>query len=185
MLILLDRDGVLLVDNGPAPKPSQIECMPGMAACLQTWLKQGHRLALVTNQGAIGLGQTTFTEVDAVHQSMRRALGVSEAALPAFVSPYHPKATMPPFRGPHPDRKPGPGLLLQAMRQTRIPPWRSLMIGDRERDCVAGRSARCAHVIWFDSGAEADHVAPSLYDFRVDSSDALADLPCFCGEAKP
>ena len=63
-------------------------------------------------------------------------------------------------------RKPGPGMLLEALAALVLEPGRSVMIGDKETDVQAGRAAGLATVLLAPSGpppgaTEADQVATS------------------------
>jgi D-glycero-D-manno-heptose 1,7-bisphosphate phosphatase len=54
---------------------------------------------------------------------------------------YHPEGTVPEYAREHDHRKPGPGMLLQAMRDLPIDATRSFMIGDKPSDAEAAARA--------------------------------------------
>jgi D-glycero-D-manno-heptose 1,7-bisphosphate phosphatase len=55
--------------------------------------------------------------------------------------PFHPDGTVAEYRRDAECRKPKPGMIMDLMRAWRIDPARSLLIGDKESDCVAAATA--------------------------------------------
>ena len=99
-------------------------------------------------------------DVDAVHQRIATLIdeqaasgGKSSANHNGLIDrfyycPYHPEATVQEYRRDHPWRKPHPGMILQAARDMGLDLSRSWMIGDQERDILAGKAAGCRTVLF-------------------------------------
>lgn len=64
-----------------------------------------------------------------------------------YYCPYHPEGVAPEYRRDHPWRKPNPGMLLQAAEDMHLDLARSWMIGDQQRDVLAGRAAGCRTIL--------------------------------------
>jgi D-glycero-D-manno-heptose 1,7-bisphosphate phosphatase len=54
---------------------------------------------------------------------------------------HHPEARIEKYRGHHVNRKPGPGMILQAFSDLTIRKDQSFLIGDKESDIGAARAA--------------------------------------------
>lgn len=150
--LLLDRDGTLIVDVGYPRDPARVELLPGAVEALLA-LQQRYLLVVISNQSGIGRGLITTPEAQAVHD---RVIDVFQRAGVRFAGAYY---------CPHaPDagctcRKPSPGLLLQAAAELDLDLPRSIMIGDKASDVLAGRAAGCGHTIRY--GADVDGVEGS------------------------
>jgi D-glycero-D-manno-heptose 1,7-bisphosphate phosphatase len=134
--VLLDRDGTLIEDV-PAyvRSDADIRLLPRVGAAAATFAGLGVRLAIVSNQAAIGRGLLTREQVVTLHGQVVDRLRV--AGLPVTLSTLCPHA---PDDG-CPCRKPRPGLLSEAARLLGVPPQRCLVIGDAARDVEASRAA--------------------------------------------
>ena len=110
--------------------------------------RSGYLAIVVTNQPVIARGEATWEELRRIHCKMETLLGREGAYLDdIFICPHHPDKG---FAGERPEykidcdcRKPKPGLLLRAARQYNIDLTESWMLGDSERDVLAGRAAGC------------------------------------------
>jgi D-glycero-D-manno-heptose 1,7-bisphosphate phosphatase len=139
--VFLDRDGVLnrsVMRNGVAHPPGsmdEFELLPGVRKAVDKLKGAGYLLVVVTNQPDIARGTQSAALVEAMNEVIVRELGVDAVLM-----------------CPHDDidncvcRKPKPGLLLQAMERFDIDRERSVMVGDRWRDVVAGKAAGCRTV---------------------------------------
>jgi D,D-heptose 1,7-bisphosphate phosphatase len=149
--IFLDRDNTLIANEGDLGEPEQVRLVDGVPAGLKKLRDAGYNLIVVTNQAGVARGKFTEEGVDAVHQ--RIALMVDQQAGSSAVidrfyyCPYHPEATVPEYKRDHPWRKPHPGMILQAARDMEIDLPSSWMIGDQERDVLAGRAAGCRTIL--------------------------------------
>jgi D-glycero-D-manno-heptose 1,7-bisphosphate phosphatase len=157
----LDRDGVLnraIVREGrPFPPASltELEILPGVAHALATLRAAGLRLIVVTNQPDVARGTTSKATVDAINESLMRALPLD--AIRCCLHDSHDRCGC---------RKPRPGLLLQAAAEFDLDLSASWMVGDRWRDIDAGRAAGC-HTIFIDYAYK--ETQPEQVDHRVGS----------------
>jgi histidinol-phosphate phosphatase family protein len=145
----LDRDGTIIVDAGYPRDPAAVQIMPfAIDALLE--IQQRFLLVVISNQSGLGRGLITQPEAQAVHDRVMQEYwraGVRFAD--AYYCPHAPEAGCT-------CRKPAPGLLLTAAAALGIDLARSVMIGDKPSDIMAGRAAGVMTTIRF--GADRDGV---------------------------
>ena len=139
--VFLDRDGTLIEQVHHLNRVDQVSLLPDAWDALRRLREGGYRLMVVTNQSVIGRGMLTEAGLEEIHSEMRRQLAEYQVAIDAI---YH--CPVAPSLSDqrvveHPDRKPGPGMLLRAAREHGIDLSRSWMIGDMISDLLAGRNA--------------------------------------------
>ena len=150
--IFLDRDGTLIEERSYIARPDQVVLLPGVPQALAILQKAGFALVMVSNQSGLGRGLFTETDLHAVHAEMLRQLHQAEASLDAlYWCPIAPQSSDKTFIE-HPDRKPGPGMLLRAARELHLDLARSWMVGDSASDILAGRNAGCLASILLRTG---------------------------------
>lgn len=180
--VFLDRDGTVIRQVHYIAEPGDVALLPGAAEALRMLGEAGFARVLVTNQSAIGRGLVTEQQAKAVQVEVERQLGEQAAAIEGY---YHcPVAPSPLSTNghggadratiDHPDRKPGPGMLLRAARELNLDLSRSWMVGDMVSDLLAGRNAGCCGSLLVRTGhgtdadeatlATADEVAHDLLD---------------------
>jgi len=149
--VFLDRDNTLIANDGDLGEPDRVRLMGGVARGLKALREAGYRLVVVTNQGGVARGRYSEDDVDAVHQRIARLVDTQaedrDLITRFYYCPYHPEAELDDYRRDHPWRKPHPGMLLQAARDMTLDLTQCWMVGDQERDVVAGRSAGCRTVL--------------------------------------
>lgn len=147
--VFLDRDGVLIEDNGILTDATQIRLLEGVTPSLWRFREAGFLLIVVTNQSVVARGLLTEADLDAIHAELQRVLQASGGpALDAiYFCPHHPEATLPDYRVTCDCRKPRPGLLLRAAKDLGIDLGASFMLGDRMTDVAAGSRAGCRTVL--------------------------------------
>ena len=136
--IFLDRDGVINRNRPDHIKTwDEFEFLPGVLEALARLAGVGWPVLVVSNQGAIGRGQTTQAAVDEINCRMvaeiRSAGGRIDDVL---YCPHRPEDGCA-------CRKPRPGLLLQAAERWQIDLAASVLIGDAAADILAAQSAGC------------------------------------------
>lgn len=138
----LDRDGVLNVDTGYPHRPDELVLTPTAADGVRLLNQAGYWVIVVTNQSGVARGYFTEDDVDRFHAEIGRRLAERGARIDAFYGCFHhPDAVVERYRADHPDRKPGPGMLLRAMRDRPVDAARSFMVGDKLSDCEAAARA--------------------------------------------
>ena len=132
--LFLDRDGVLNRDSGYAVHPYAMRFCHRVLPLVRRLQRKGYLAIVVTNQS--GLDRGLFTKRDFLRctRYMLRRLHRKGVAVRALY--YCPAAL-----DDDPFRKPGAGMLLAAAAHYGIDLGRSVMIGDRASDRMAGMRA--------------------------------------------
>ena len=139
----LDRDGTLNRDEGYTHRVEDLEWLPGAVEAVRLLNDAGYRVIVVTNQAGVARGHYREADVQRFHAAMAQALAAHGAWIDAFhYCPHHPEAVLEHYRcADHPDRKPNPGMLLNAIREHAINPAASFLVGDQDSDVAAARAA--------------------------------------------
>jgi D,D-heptose 1,7-bisphosphate phosphatase len=150
--VFLDRDGTINKYVGFLCKPEEFELLDGAAEAIRRINQSGHLAIVVTNQPVIARGEVTWEGLDEIHRKMETLLGQEGAYLDdIFVCPHHPDRGFPGERLEYKMdcncRKPRPGMLRKAAEKYNIDLAESWMIGDSQRDVVAGMAAGCQTVL--------------------------------------
>jgi D-glycero-D-manno-heptose 1,7-bisphosphate phosphatase len=141
-LALLDRDGVINEHRVDGVKtPDELVLLSGSAAAIARLNAAGVKVALVVNEPTVGRGQLSMQAMERIHAELRARLARDGAHLDAVLV-----CTDPPDRA-SPRRKPGPGMLLEALRQFRAAAGDTPMIGDDLVDLQAAKAAGCRRVL--------------------------------------
>lgn len=144
--IFLDRDGVVNKEVNLLNREEQMELIPGAAEAIRLINKSDFLAIVVTNQPVIARNLCTFEELDRIHMRMETLLGQEHAYINAlYFCPHHPDSGYPEERKEYKMvcecRKPAPGMLIKAAEEWNIDLANSYMIGDSERDILAGTNA--------------------------------------------
>ena len=146
--IFLDRDGTINHYVGFLHKADEFELAENSAEAIKKINASGFLAIVVTNQPVIARGETTYKELEEIHNKMETLLGQEGAYLDAiYFCPHHPHRG---FEGEISElkidcncRKPKPGMLLKAAEDFNIDLSHSYMIGDSDIDVQAGINAGC------------------------------------------
>jgi histidinol-phosphate phosphatase family protein len=145
--IFLDRDGTLLEHVNYLSDPAAVRLLPGAAEALKRLRRAGFAVVVVTNQSAIGRGMLTENRLEQIHTEMRRQLAACGATVDAiYFCPVVPASDNRSVVE-HPDRKPGPGMLMRAAVDLRLDLATSWMVGDLISDVLAGLNAGCRSIL--------------------------------------
>lgn len=141
-MVLLDRDGVLTEDRPDSVKhPDELVVLPGAAEAVARLNRAGVRAVVVTNQAVIGRGVIGQAMLDRIHGKLRAELSKAGASLDdIIVCPDHPDR-------PSERRKPGPGMLREALARFGGAPAATPMIGDSLIDLEAAAALGCPRVL--------------------------------------
>lgn len=140
--LFLDRDGVINEEVNYLYKPEDCRLMPGIASLLRTARRAGFFTCVVTNQAGIGRGLYSEDDFHHLMAHIAQELAAEGASLDAvYFSPDHPVHGVGKYRRESEDRKPHPGMLLRAAREHSLDLPRSVLVGDRCTDLLAGHAA--------------------------------------------
>jgi len=149
--IFLDRDGVLNEDTDLIHRAEDLKLFDFTARAIQKINKSDYLALIATNQSVVARNLCTEEGLREIHNRMETELGKERAWLDAiYYCPHHPDGG---YEGENPAykidcecRKPKAGMLLQGAEEFHADLRASYMIGDNERDIVAGRTAGCTTV---------------------------------------
>jgi histidinol-phosphate phosphatase family protein len=135
VVIVLDRDGTIVVDRGYLGDPEGLEFMPTAQIALRHWRDQRCRLIVTTNQSGVGRGIISAAQVTSVNDRLIQMVDSAGGRIEEiFVCPHSPDEHCA-------CRKPALGLIEQAARRCDFDPRRAVFIGDKETDVEFGRRA--------------------------------------------
>lgn len=140
--LFLDRDGVINIDHGYVDRVENWQWVDGAQACIARFKARHWLVFVVTNQSGIAFDHYSEADMQAVHEHMTAGLQAAGTNVDAiYACPYHPEGTNPRFRKDSFDRKPKPGMLLQAMADFPVRRESSFLIGDKKTDIDAAHAA--------------------------------------------
>ena len=136
--VFLDRDGTVIEHVHYLSDPAKVAIVPGGVEALKKLKNHGYLLVVVSNQSLVGRGYGTAEDVEAVNARMCELLAESGVTIDSVkYCPHLPDAECP-------NRKPNPGMLLEAAKEFDIDLSQSVMIGDNITDVEAGENAGCS-----------------------------------------
>jgi histidinol-phosphate phosphatase family protein len=134
-VVFLDRDGVINRGRpGYVRTPDHFEFLDGAPEAVAKLSRAGYRIAIVSNQDAMGWKLIPERQLRRIHDKMVAGLEAAGARIEEiYVCPHHVLADCP-------CRKPRPGLLLAGARDLNADPAESWMVGDKVGDVGAGKA---------------------------------------------
>jgi D-glycero-D-manno-heptose 1,7-bisphosphate phosphatase len=165
----LDRDGTLNVEVDYLHQIENFEWVPGAKDAIRRVNALGVPVLVVTNQSGVARGYYEEADVDRLHAWMNEQLDAIGAHVDSFYyCPYHPNGTVEEYRALSHCRKPNPGMFEEAIREWRVDPARSFVVGDKNSDLLPGNElgmttvlVRTGHGEAEDDGV-ADHVVADV-----------------------
>lgn len=161
--ILLDRDGVLNLDRPDSVKTvEELEIERGAVEGCSLLVGAGYRLAVVTNQSAVGRGWMDRSTLDAVNAELDRRLGGVIDAW--YICDHAPDAGCR-------CRKPDTLLLERAQADLAFEPAHTWLVADADRDIEAALRFGCRPAIVRTGKGEATAAAHPTLPAFADLSD--------------
>jgi D-glycero-D-manno-heptose 1,7-bisphosphate phosphatase len=140
-VVILDRDGTIVIDRGYLHDPAGLEFLPGAADGLRSLYLQGYRLVVITNQSGVGRGLFPIERVHAMNARLERMVEEAGAKLERiYFCPHAPDAACA-------CRKPALRLMTQAAADLGFDPISAIVIGDKESDMEFGRRAGAVTIL--------------------------------------
>ena len=141
--IFLDRDGTIIKDKGYTSNPDEIEFLDGVDVALKSFLLNGFKIIIVTNQSGVGRGYYSEEDVKNVNDRIRSKLfEMSIQILDFYFCPHYKGSLIQKYNIKCNCRKPHPGMISLAINAHNIDASASYMIGDKESDVLAGKKAK-------------------------------------------
>jgi D-glycero-D-manno-heptose 1,7-bisphosphate phosphatase len=146
-LLILDIDGTLVVTQSGATfrkTADDWQWLPGRIEKLKELREQGVKIAIASNQAGVAFPWSKFTEAEmqAEIEAVARLIGAEYIGV-CYSTPN--EKALPQYRNANDTRrKPGPGMLLEAMKHFNVSPEDTLMVGDRDEDEQAAIAAGVA-----------------------------------------
>jgi D-glycero-D-manno-heptose 1,7-bisphosphate phosphatase len=123
-------------------KPEDFVWINGARDAINLLNDRGYNVVVVSNQSGIARGYFSTDDVNRLHDWINEDLKTIGAHIDKFYfCPYHPEFPDERYVNFRNWRKPEPGMLLQAMRESPVRRTESFMIGDSENDLEAARRA--------------------------------------------
>jgi D-glycero-D-manno-heptose 1,7-bisphosphate phosphatase len=133
--VFLDRDGTMVQEVGYLGRPEDLHWFAWTVEAIRLLRRAGFLVCVTTNQGGIGLGLFTEVFLRQLHESMDRHLSAAGADVDAwFYCPHHPRAIIAELAIDCECRKPGPGMIREAVQRFDIDLSRSFVVGDKQID---------------------------------------------------
>jgi len=140
-VVILDRDGTMVIDRGYLSDPAGLEFEPGAAEGMKWLYSRGYRLVVITNQSGVGRGFFTIERLEAMNKRLNVMVEEAGAKLEGIY--YCPHA---PSDGCA-CRKPALGLMTRAASELGFDPKSAIMIGDKDLDIEFGRRAGATTIL--------------------------------------
>ena len=152
--VFLDRDGTIIEEIDYLADVDRVELIPGAGAAIRALNEAGFLVICVTNQSGVARGLVTEETLEAIHVELSRQLAEHDARIDRYeYCPHHPE-----YDGvDSPRRKPGSGMLTDAAGVLGIDLERSWMIGDAERDLIAGEKVGARSILVATGKGEREH----------------------------
>jgi D-glycero-D-manno-heptose 1,7-bisphosphate phosphatase len=141
-LVILDRDGTINHDSDQHIKsPAEWKPIKGSLEAIARLTQDGWHVVVATNQSGIGRGLFDMATLNAIHDTMHRALHQAGGRIDAiFFCPHVGDADCD-------CRKPKPGMLLEIARRMNMELDGVPMVGDSLRDLQAAAAAGARPVL--------------------------------------
>ena len=132
-VVILDRDGTVIVERDYLSTPEEVELLPNAARGLRQMAELGYKLVIVTNQSGVARGRFDEARLAEINARVRELLsreGVELAGI--WYCPHHPDEGCA-------CRKPNTKLIEEAADTLGFDPRNSIVIGDKASDIELGK----------------------------------------------
>ena len=133
--LFLDRDGVLIKEKHYISKIEDVELSEGAMELLASAHECGWPVIVVTNQSGISRGYFSWGDYERVTDEILHKIGNRSLLTAIYANGHGPDAEKESWR------KPSPMMLVKAAEELNIDLSKSIMVGDRLTDIMAGAGA--------------------------------------------
>ncbi|NOU01601.1 MAG: HAD family hydrolase [Gallionella sp.] len=140
--MFLDRDGVINIDHAYVCTQEEFQFIDGIFDLCRRAKELDYLIFVITNQAGIGRGYYTEFEFLNLTDWMCGVFKSEGASIDkVYFCPFHPEHGVGRYKIDSPFRKPGPGMILQAVAEFHVDLKHSVLVGDKESDIGAGLAA--------------------------------------------
>jgi len=184
-VLFLDRDGIInrVVKgrDGSYDSPQKVDdvsLVDGIDEIIKWANTNGFQVFEISNQPGVAKGKMSMVNSENIEKRINTLLMEKGVRIDKkYICYHHPKGIIPELTVDCNCRKPKPGLLIQASKEFGIDLKRSVFLGDRDWDVIAGKSVGCKTIIFLfkdDSPEKIKFAMDSDADYKVWSlSEAL------------
>ena len=177
--LFLDRDGVINHEKHKDYIHNWDEFIfyEGVTKAIAVFSKIFNRIIVVTNQKGIGKGVTQLTDLQLIHKNMIDEIKIAGGKIDAVYF-------CPDLEDESPNRKPNPGMGLQAVQDfPEIDLTKSIIIGNTLSDMQFGRNLGVQTIFLTTNHPEVDlkdDRIDAVYNSLISFANALQNQPCLC-----
>ncbi|MFB3897527.1 MAG: D-glycero-alpha-D-manno-heptose-1,7-bisphosphate 7-phosphatase [bacterium] len=166
-VVFLDRDGVInqRLIGDYVKTWAEFRFIPYAKRAIRKLTEAGYQIHIVSNQQGVGKGLMSKPDLDLVTNRMLAEIKKSGGKITSTAYCIHTESDKCSCR------KPKPGLLLGTAKKYKFKPSACWMVGDGERDIIAGTAAGCKTILIGNI-----RLASSKPDYRVSTLLAAANL---------
>ena len=168
--VFIDRDGVLNEDFGYTSQLSDLKILEGVVEGLQAILALNFKVIIITNQSGIARGLYSIKDLhvfmnEMINIFLKNQIDITDY----FFCPHYPGGMVQEYAIKCSCRKPEAGMLFAAEKKYNLDLSKSILIGDKETDILAGQNANLFSNILISSEerndqSNATHIAQNLID---------------------
>ncbi|DAB30502.1 MAG TPA: D-glycero-beta-D-manno-heptose-1,7-bisphosphate 7-phosphatase [Sulfurimonas sp. UBA12504] len=151
--LFLDRDGVVNIEKEYLYKIEDFEFIDGIFELCRHYTHLGYLIFIVTNQS--GIARAYYSEEDFSH--LNEWMVAAFISKGVFISKVYHCPHYPEISGLCKCRKPEPGMLLEAQKEFNLDLEHSVIVGDKERDILAGINAGLRESYLLDETGQTRH----------------------------
>tara|TARA_B100000035_G_scaffold213044_1_gene182546 strand:- start:42 stop:587 length:546 start_codon:yes stop_codon:yes gene_type:complete len=149
----LDRDGVINIDYGHVYKKDNFVFIEGVVDAMKLLDANQYKIIIVTNQAGIAKGlysEKDYNNLTAWYLKFLKEKGIE--VLDTFFCPYHVDSKIKKYKKDSFNRKPNPGMFLEAMEKYAIDKVNSFTVGDKLSDIEASKKSGIKNNYLVDGG---------------------------------
>jgi D-glycero-D-manno-heptose 1,7-bisphosphate phosphatase len=146
--VFIDRDGTINTEAGYINHIDNFELYPFVHQAIRLLNEHNILVVVITNQAGIARGYFPEILLKKVHKKMEDELTKKGAKVDAiYYCPHHTSSKIPEFAIDCNCRKPKPGMILQAIKESPVDTDKMFMVGDRFSDIKIGKNTGCKTIM--------------------------------------
>jgi D-glycero-D-manno-heptose 1,7-bisphosphate phosphatase len=141
--LFLDRDGVINKDFGHVYRIEDFEFIEGIFELCELAILKGFLIIIITNQAGIGKSYYSDEDFQNLNNWMVKKFKEKNITITkVYYCPHRPEENCT-------CRKPNPGMIIKAIEDYSIDTSKSILIGDKTSDIIAGERAKIKNTFLF------------------------------------